>query len=112
MNDKTMESYASQPNEPTGKKKRGRKPMTAEKKAAMAKVRAAEKERANNLMPELFIQFQGDQIDLDELVTPAKADFHAVKKRTLITDLKLYIKPEERTAYYVINEQHKGQISF
>ena len=112
MNDKAKKELEPKSDEVKPKKKAGRKAMSPEEKAAAAKVRAAEKERANNLMPELFIQFQGDQIDLDELVTLAKADFHAVKKRTLITDLKLYIKPEERTAYYVINEQHKGQISF
>lgn len=94
------------------KRKPGRKPMTEAEKEAMAKVRAAEKERANNLKPELFIQFQGDQTDLNALIELAKADFHAAKKRTLVTDLKLYIKPEERTAYYVVNEQYKGQISF
>ena len=29
-----------------------------------------------------------------------------------ITDLKLYVKPEERTAYYVVNEKFRGSISF
>ena len=67
------------------KKRPGRKPMTPEEKAAAAKARAEEK---------------------------AKADFHAAKKRTLVTGLKLYIKPEEHIAYYVINGEHEGKISF
>ena len=94
------------------KKRRGRRPMSAEEKAALAEARAMKKEQADNLKPELFIQFQGDQTDLGELIELAKADFRANKKRTLITDLKLYIKPEERTAYYVVNEQYTGQVSF
>ena len=58
------------------------------------------------------MQFQGSDIDLSDLVESAKADFHKEKKRTPITDLKLYIKPEERTAYYVVNEKNTGSVSF
>lgn len=112
MSDKTMESRTEQVVGTIEKKKRGRKPMTGEGKDAMAKARAAKKELADNLKPELFIQFQGDQTDLNTLLEQAKADFHAEKKRTLITDLKLYIKPEEHAAYYVINEKYTGQIPF
>ena len=46
------------------------------------------------------------------LAEAAKADFHSVKKRTLVTDLKLYIKPEEQSAYYVINGDYTGKIPF
>ena len=85
MSDKTMESRTEQVVGTIEKKKRGRKPMTGEGKDAMAKARAAKKELADNLKPELFIQFQGDQTDLNTLLEQAKADFHAEKKRTLIT---------------------------
>ena len=99
-------------NEPREKKRPGRRPMTAEEKEAAAKLRAAEKEKAGNLKPELMMQYQGAEVALADLIEAAKADFHSVKKRTLITDLKLYIKPEERMAYYVINEDHVGKIPF
>lgn len=95
-----------------GKKKPGRKPMTPEEKKSAAKVRAVEKEKAANLKPELFIQYQGEEIDLSALIEAAKADFHSAKKRTLVTGLKLYVKPEEHAAYYVINEKNEGKISF
>ena len=94
------------------KERPGRKPMTPEEKAAAAKARAEEKAKADNLKPELFVQFQGAETDLNTLVEAAKADFHAAKKRTLVTGLKLYIKPEEHIAYYVINGEHEGKISF
>ena len=94
------------------KKRPGRKPMTPEEKAAAAEARAAEKAKADNLRPELFIQYQGDEIAMDTLVEAAKSDFHASKKRTLVTGLKLYVKPEDRMAYYVINEKNEGKISF
>lgn len=86
--------------------------MLPEEKAAAAKARAAEKEKADNLKPEFFMQFQGAETDLNALVEAAKTDFRAEKKRTLITDLKLYIKPEDHIAYYVINGKHEGKISF
>ena len=92
------------------KSKGGRKPMTPEEKEAAAKVRALEKEKAQNMRPEIFVQYQGDETSMDALVEAVKANFHAEKKRTLITSLKMYVKPEEHTAYYVINETFEGKI--
>lgn len=94
------------------KRRGGRKPMTAEEKAAAAKARADIKAKADSLKPVCVVQFQGSDIDLSDLVEAAKADFRKEKKRTPITDLKLYVKPEERAVYYVINEKHTGSISY
>lgn len=98
--------------EPKVTKKTGRQPLTAEAKEAAAKVRAKIKEKAANLKPALILQYQGSDTDMDALVEAAKADFRSVKKRTPITALTLYVKPEERMAYYVINEEHEGKISY
>lgn len=98
--------------EPTVKKKPGRKPMTAEEKAAAAKARAESKAKADSLKPAFIMQFRGSDVDLSTLAEAAKADFRQTKKRTPITDLKLYIKPEEHTAYYVINKKHTGSVSY
>lgn len=98
--------------EPGGKKRGGRKPMTAEEKAAAAKARAEEKAKADSLKPAFIVQFQGSEVDLDTLVEAAKADFRQTKKRTPVTDLKLYVKPEEHMAYYVVNEKFNGSISY
>ena len=97
---------------PEGKKRPGRKPMTAAEKEAAAKVRAEEKAKAESLKPEIVVQFQGSDVDMSTLVEDAKADFHKAKKRTLVTDMKLYVKPEEHMAYYVINETFTGSISY
>lgn len=99
-------------NKPTEKRRPGRKPMSAEEKEAAAKLRAVEKEKADNLKPELILQYQGTDVNMAALAEAAKADFHSQKKRTRVTDLKLYIKPEEHTAYYVINGSVEGKISF
>ena len=92
------------------RRKPGRQPMTTEEKEAAAKARAAEKEKADNLKPELFVQYQGGEVDMAALVEAAKADFHQKKKRTLVTAMKIYFKPEEQAAYYVINESYEGKI--
>lgn len=62
------------------KKRPGRKPMSPEEKAVAAKARAEEKEKASNLKPELFVQFQGAEIDLNALVEAAKGRLPRRKK--------------------------------
>ena len=111
MSDKAAEKAVEKTEELKPKKKPGRQPMSAKEKEAAAKLRAAEKEKAANMKPEIILQYQGGETDVTALVEAAKADFHSVKKRTLVTALKLYIKPEEGAAYYVINEEHNGKIT-
>lgn len=96
------------------KKRPGRKPMTPEQKAAAKEAREAEKAMAANLKPEIFVEYQGGQTNMESLVEAAKIDFNAKngKRRILVTKLDLYVVPEQGTAYYVINGEHKGQISF
>ena len=98
--------------EETVKPRGGRKAMSPEEKEAAAKARALEKEKAQNMRPEIFVQYQGGEISMEALVEAAKENFHEGKKRTLITSLKVYVKPEERTAYYVVNETFEGKIPF
>ena len=94
------------------KRKPVRHPMTAEEKEAAAKIRGEEKEKAANLKAEIVVQYQGGEIDMASLIEAAKADFHKEKKRTLVTELKLYVKPEEQTAYYVINGSYEGKVPY
>ena len=49
------------------KRKPGRQPMTDEEKETAAKVRAEEKERAENLKPEIVVQYQGGEINMAAL---------------------------------------------
>lgn len=110
QDEKMNKGIPTEENKP--RKKPGRKPMTPEEKAAAAKARAEEVEKANNLKPEIFVQFQENECSIDALIEAAKDDFHKAKKRTLVTTMQLYVKPEEHIAYYVINGNYKGSISF
>ena len=97
---------------PVRKRRGGRRPMTPEEKAASAKFREEQKLLAENLKPEVYVQYEGAEIAVNDLVDAAKAEFRKEKKRTRITGMKLYVKPEERTAYYVINEKSEGKVAF
>ena len=94
------------------RKKPGPKPLTEAQKKERAKQRAEEIKKAENMTPALILQYQGADVDLQELIERAKAVFKEQHKRTRITDLKLYFKPEERTAYYVVNESFDGKIEY
>ena len=88
--------------------------MTEEQKAASAKLRAAEKEKAKNLKPAICLQYEREaDIQMDDLAAAAIADFKSENKRKLVTGLEIYIKPLERAAYYVVNNgAFTGKITF
>lgn len=97
--------------EPEVKRRGGRKPMSESEKAAQAKQRAEAKAKAANMVPSIVLQYQGTDTELDALVEAVKADFKSQKKRTPITELKLYLKPEDNAAYYVVNGEFNGMVS-
>lgn len=59
------------------------------------------------------LQFGGEDFKIDEIIANAQAAFKAENKRKTITDIKVYIKPEERAAYYVVtsgDSEYAGRI--
>ena len=59
------------------------------------------------------LQFGGEDFKIDEIIANAQAAFKAENKRKTITDIKVYIKPEERAAYYVVtsgDSEYAGKI--
>lgn len=78
-------------------KKRGRKPA-AEKKAA-------------EKVEEVYVQFAGEELLTKEVLERAKQAYVAEGHReSSIKSIRLYIKPEEHMAYYVINEKIAGGV--
>ena len=82
------------------KKRRGRRP-----KAESGDVPAAKPQT-------VYVQYPEVEVEVDELLERARAAFREEKKRTPIKELKLYIKTDERAAYYVINEKFNGKLDF
>ena len=93
-------------------RKPGRTKMTDEQKKAAAEARAVSKAKAEGMMPEIVLQYGGADTNIDALVSAAILDFRSIKKRTLVNSMKIYLKPEEKTAYYVINEEYEGKVIF
>ncbi len=71
-------------------------------KAAGDKAKEAGREAVSAVTPMVYIQYGDREIVCDELIERARADYKANNKGT-VRSVKLYVKPEENTAYYVIN---------
>ncbi len=84
---------------------------TAEKAKTTVK-RAADKAVKGEAAPVVYVQYQGAEEKVEDLIAAAKAAFAAEHSRTKVAGLKLYIKPEERAAYYVVNEKFAGRVDF
>lgn len=88
------------------KKKPGRKPGSKNKSTV-----AKEDAKKSVKKDEVFVQFAGEEFAVEEVMDKAKAAYVAEGHRvSAIKSIRLYIKPEERKAYYVINEKAAGSI--
>lgn len=85
-------------------KRRGRKPGTKNGQGTAKKVR-------EEVKPEVFIQYQGNEAMVAEAIEKAKLAFVADGHRlSTIKTLQVYLKPEEYAAYYVINKKFAGRV--
>ena len=108
----------------TEKKKPGRKPKTAlekpaETKKPAAKTTATKKTTAKKTTAKkttakvaakntVYIQFNGRQVDYDEVLKKVAAD--CKKQKASSKDVTLYIKPEDNACYYVANNGIAGKV--
>lgn len=108
----------------TEKKKPGRKPKTASDKPAetkkpAAKTTATKKTTAKKTTAKkttakvaakntVYIQFNGRQVDYDEVLKKVAAD--CKKQKASSKDVTLYIKPEDNACYYVANNGIAGKV--
>ena len=106
------------------KKKAGRKPKTASEKPAetkkpAAKTTATKKTTAKKTTAKkttakvaakntVYIQFNGRQVDYDEVLKKVAAD--CKKQKASSKDVTLYIKPEDNACYYVANNGIAGKV--
>ena len=87
-----------------------------EKKAAPKKTTKSTKTTAKKavkeeMVPEVFIQYQGNEGVVADAIEKAKAEFVADGHRvSSIKSLQVYLKPEEYAAYYVINQKFAGRV--
>ena len=76
---------------------------TTVKKAAAAKTAAVE--------PQVIIQYQNNESDLAKVTERVKTQFVSEgHKAGTIKKINVYLKPEEYSAYYVINDKFSGRV--
>ena len=97
---------------PEKKQRKPRRKMTEEEKAEAKRKREERKAMAESMKPEVYVQFEGAEAAISDLIDAAIANFRKEKKRARIVEFKLYIKPEERAAYYVINGTADGKVEY
>lgn len=73
---------------------------TATKAKKTAKKAVAKKK--NEVTRSAVLQFGGSDYKVEEIIDKAQAAFKAENKRKAVSDIKVYIKPEENAAYYVV----------
>ena len=72
-----------------------------------------EKKSAEETVAEetVYLQFEGKEISLEEVETAINENYDSVKKgEDEPTDIKIYLKPEDQKAYYVINCDYAGEV--
>ena len=72
------------------------------RKTAKSAVKTTHKGRPP-LSPEIYVEFAGKQYNITDLVDRAKADYRLTHK-VGVQSCKIYVKPEEEAAYYVVNK--------
>ncbi|MBR2796241.1 MAG: hypothetical protein IKF98_12005 [Clostridia bacterium] len=59
----------------------------------------------------MTLQFNGRDFDLGAVEANVKKNWkESGRKLSEIADLDIYVKPEEATAYYVVNKEFEGKV--
>lgn len=59
---------------------------------------------------ELFIEHNGIQASTDAIAKKIKAAYAEKENAAVVKTLKIYVKPEENTAYYVVNGEEECKL--
>ena len=62
---------------------------------------------------EVFLQFGDHEMRVDDIVEKAREDYYARGgDRHALKVMRVYLKPEDHTAYYVANNDETGKVGF
>lgn len=104
----TKTDEASVEEEKPARKRPGRKPGS-KNKTTKEKEKAAAKKEAGT--PEIYVQFGASESSVQAAVERIRAEYVAQGHRaSSIKSLKVYLKPEDNAAYYVINDKVAGRV--
>ena len=95
----------------TAKKKAAAKAATAAKATTKAAEAVVEEVKAAAADPEVYVQYQGNESNLAVITERIKKQYvEEGHKESDIKSLKIYLKPEDASAYYVINDNNSGKV--
>ena len=82
------------------------------KKAAATEVKETVKKTPAKKTREVYLQWYGKEVNISSVTARIEEMWKNEMKRKIsdLTDLKVYIKPEECKAHYVINGEISGSI--
>jgi len=84
---------------------------TAEKAVAAVEKTATKTRTRKKVTEEVILQYRGMQVNVEALLADAKEDWIAAgHKEKDYVSCRLYLKPEDRRAYYVINDEYEGNV--
>ena len=85
-------------------------PVKAAAAKAVKKAAAPKAPKAAAVTSEVYVQYGVMEWKVADLTEKAKAAYAAEGNTDAVASVKLYIKPEDRKAYYVINDVATGSI--
>ena len=86
------------------------KKAVAEKKAPAKKAPAKKVAKPVETVQEVYFEYSGGQVLAEDIVGRIKEAYKSEGHRiSSIKTLQVYIKPDERKAYYVINDKAEGK---
>lgn len=89
--------------------RRGRKPGSKNSTTRKTVARKTTKKETMDEKTEVFVQYGGNEYSEKSIMQKVEAAWEAEgKKISAIKKVKLYVKPEDKRAYYVINEGLKN----
>lgn len=70
------------------------------------------KETADVITTEVILQYRDYEVNMDDVTERVKAHYTAKgNKPESIENMQIYVKPEDFTAYYVINDSEAGKVN-
>ena len=66
----------------------------------------------HEITPEVFLQYREYEVTMEAVTERVKSHYYAKGyKEGSIEDIQIYVKPEDFTAYYVINDGIVGKVN-
>lgn len=70
------------------------------------------REKVKETATEVILQYRNYEVNMDDVTERVKAHFVAKGNQPeSIENIQIYVKPEDFTAYYVINDREAGKVN-